>query len=200
MGTWLMKFEVDAALGVDPALGELVFRQPDGTFEVHLENHRMEPGCESPSLHAYFLFQADSLDDAETSGEEHCRRFLDFLVFTTGARFRASSRLCVYDWSTGADWREGYVYRNFPNPDLPQLVLDHGISSSIELLLSANADADSPDLQATRPRSQIDARCARSPSIVPTVRRYRPTVRTHLRRSGSSLPGTSQMMPIECTG
>lgn len=159
-----MKFEVNAALGVDTALGELVFRQPDGTFEVYLENHRMEPGCESPSLHAYFLFQADSLDDAETSGEERCRRFLDFLVFTTGARFRASSRLCVYDWSTGADWREGYVYRNFPNPDLPQLVLDHGISSSIELLLSANADADlrqavhwfSAGVSATSPEEQFE--------------------------------------------
>ena len=142
MRTWLMKFEVESDLGVESGLGELVFRQPDVTLEVHLENHRMEPGCESPSLHAYFLFRADGLNDAEAAGEKHCRRFLDFLVFVTGARFRVSRRLCVFDWSTDADWREGYVYRHFPNPDLPQLVLGQGISSSIELLLSASADAD----------------------------------------------------------
>ena len=61
MGTWLMKFEVEADLGIEPSLGELVFKHPQGLFEVHLENHQMEPGCKSPSLHAYFLFQADGL-------------------------------------------------------------------------------------------------------------------------------------------
>ena len=142
MGTWLMKFEFEADLGVEAAIKELVFKQPDGTFTVHLENDRMEPGCESPSLDAYFLFQADDLDDAEASGEKHCRRFLDFLVFATGARFRVSRRLCLFDWSADAEWRKGYIYKRFPNPDLPQLVLGPEISSSIELLLAADANGD----------------------------------------------------------
>ena len=142
MGTWLMKFEVEADIGIEASLKELVFKHPGGSFEVHLENHLMDPGCKSPSLHAYFLFQADGPDDAEVRGEEHCSRFLDVLVFTTGARFRAGRRLCVFDWSPGVNHRQGYVYNNFPDPNLPQLVLGQGISSSIELLLSADASVD----------------------------------------------------------
>ena len=142
MGTWLMKFEVEADLGVDLKLGELVFRQPDGRFTVHLKNHQMEPGCDSPSLHAYFSFQADDIDRAEAAGEEHCARFLDFLVFATGARFHMSRRVCVFDWAADVDWRHGYIYKQFPNPDLPQLVLDQSTSSTLTLLLSADANAD----------------------------------------------------------
>ena len=230
MGTWLMKFEVEADIGIEASLKELVFRHPGGSFEVHLENHLMDPGCKSPSLHAYFLFQADGPDDAEVRGEEHCSRFLDVLVFTTGARFRAGRRLCVFDWSPGVNHRQGYVYNNLPDPNLPQLVLGQGISSSIELLLSADASVDlrqavhwfsagvsarrrrnslnsfgsrsrqSRDSRGTRRRFQIDVRCAESPSIVRSVRRYRPTVRTQHSRSSSSLRGTSPMMRTKCTG
>ena len=142
MGTWLMKFEVKADIGIEASLRELVFKHPDGSFEVHLENHQMEPGCKSPSLHAYFLFQADGPDDAEVRGEKHCSQFLDVLVFTTGARFRAGRRIYVFDWSPGVDRRQGYVYNQFPDPNLPQLVLGQCISSSIELLSSADANAD----------------------------------------------------------
>ena len=164
MGTWLMKFEVEADLGIEPSLGELVFKHPQGLFEVHLENHQMEPGCKSPSLHAYFLFQADGLDDAAVTGETHCRQFLDVLVFTTGARFRVGRRLCVFDWSADAEHRQGYVYNQFPDPNLPQLVLGQPISSSIELLLSADASADlrqavhwfSVGVSATSPEEQFE--------------------------------------------
>ena len=192
MGTWLMKFEVEADLGIEPSLGELVFKHPQGLFEVHLENHQMEPGCKSPSLHAYFLFQADGLDDAAVTGETHCRQFLDVLVFTTGARFRVGRRLCVFDWSADAEHRQGYVYNQFPDPNLPQLVLGQPISSSIELLLSAELvqicgkpcigfplacprrhrrnnlnffglqSRQSRDSRGTRRRCQIDVRCAKA--------------------------------------
>ena len=137
-----MKFEIAADLGVEAALEELVFRQPDGTLTVHLENHRMEPGCESPSVSAFLLFQADDLDDAEARGEKHCGRFLDFLAFATGARFRIERRICLFDWSADAEWRHGYVYKSFPNPGLPQLVLNSKIAATIELLLAADANGD----------------------------------------------------------
>ena len=184
MGAWLMKFELAADLGVEGALEELVFRQPDGAFIVHLENHRMEPGCESPSLNAYFLFQADDLDDAEVRGEKHCGRFLDFLAFATSARFRVGRRICLFDWSADAEWRHGYIYKSFPNPDLPQLVLDPKIASTIELLLAADAKGDlsqavhwfSAGTSADTPEEQFQlfwfsietiARCSRDKAKVP---------------------------------
>jgi hypothetical protein len=49
MPRWLMKFSVEAHLGVEPGTSALSFHHPDGRYEVHLENLQMDPGHEDPS-------------------------------------------------------------------------------------------------------------------------------------------------------
>lgn len=142
MARWLMKFELEGHLGVEPRAPRLTFKHPNGLYEVHLENHHMVPGCEVPLLHAYLLFEADTIEDADGDGEKTMRRFADFLAFTTGARFRIKRPLCLFDWSPQVSERHGYVYRYFPDPEVPQLILGDRHVPTLELLLAADTDQD----------------------------------------------------------
>lgn len=142
MPHWLMKLEVEGHLGIEDALPRLTFKHPRGQYEVHLENSDMRPGCEVPLLNAYLTFDADSLEGAEVAGQALIQRFLEFLAFSTGSRFRVRRPLCLLDWSTGIVERQGYVYRSFSNPDVPQRVLNGLLASTLELLLWSDADAD----------------------------------------------------------
>ena len=142
MPRWLMKFEIEGHLGVEPDLPHLAFKHPNGHYEVEIENHHMLPGCEVPLLHAYLLFEADTIDAADGSGEKTMRRFVDFLAFTTGSRFRIKRPLCLFDWSAGIHERHGYVYRYFPDPQVPQLILGKRHIPTLELLLAADTDQD----------------------------------------------------------
>lgn len=143
MPRWLMKFEVEAHLGVVAGVPRLILRHPKGHYEVQLENHQMQPGMEVPLLNAYLLFEADTIEAADLLGEKLMKQFLDFLAFTTGSRFRVKRPLCLFDWTTGVQERHGYVYRYFPDPGLPQLVLSDRLVPALELLLASD---DEPDL------------------------------------------------------
>ena len=142
MPHWLMKLEIEGQLGVEAGTESLIYRHPGGDYEVHLQNLRMEPGCETPLLAAFLLFPAETLEDAENVGEEHARSFVDFLSFTTGARFRAREPLFVYDWTPGVAEREGMVFHHAPDPDLPQLVMNKELATSLESLLCSSSDSE----------------------------------------------------------
>lgn len=142
MPRWLMKFEIEGQLGVELGIQRLVYRHPAGTYEVHLENLHMEHGCEAPLLAAYVIFDADTLEDAESAGNRHVRSFVDFLPFTTGYRFRIKRELCLFDWTKGIAKRRGIRFQHFSDPLLPQLVLSHQHVLTLERLLLSDTDPD----------------------------------------------------------
>ena len=142
MARWLMKFEIEGHLGIEPEVPRLTFRHPHDSYEIHLENYHMDPGCEAPLLNGYVLFNAETIDIADASGEKLLVRYLDFLSLTTGMRFKVKRRLCLFDWTLGVTERQGFVYRNFTDPDIPQLVLNQELVSTIEALNSSNIDTD----------------------------------------------------------
>ena len=71
-------------------------------------------------------------------------KFLQFLSFATGARFRVRRPMCLFDWSVDVhDVRDGFVYHHFANPDLPQLVMNSAVVLTVEELLNSDGvDAD----------------------------------------------------------
>jgi hypothetical protein len=142
MPRWLMKFEIEGHLGVEREISRLVYRHPAGKYEVHLENQYMEPGCQSPLLMAYIIFDADNIEAAESSGDRHMRSFVDFLPFTTGYRFRIRRALCLFEWTKGIAKHRGTVFQYFPDPSLPQLVLSRQHVLTLERLLLSDTDPD----------------------------------------------------------
>lgn len=142
MPRWLMKIEVEGHLGIVPEQEWLVYRHPRGDYEVHIRNHVMDPGCERPSLTAFFLYTAETMEAAESAGVEHARTFGDFLSFSTGARFRMGDPLCLYDWTDGKSMREGVVFHYAPDPELPQLVLDGEHAETVMALLGGDDDTE----------------------------------------------------------
>jgi hypothetical protein len=143
MARWLMKFELESDFGVERGTPRLIFKHPRDLYEVHLENHHMEPGCEAPLLHAYVLFfSEDSLDSAEKTGEKHFKQFVNFLTFAGGVRFRIKRRLCLFDWTAGIAERDGYMYGNFPDPNLPQLIMNDNLVSAVEALLRSDDEQE----------------------------------------------------------
>jgi hypothetical protein len=143
MARWLMKFEVEGHIGVEPSMPRLIFKHPRNLYEVHLENCHMEPGCEVPLLNAYILFVSeDSLESADRTGDKHFSRFLDFLTFAAGVRFRIKRRLCLFDWTPEVAERHGYIYRYFGDPSLPQLLLTDGLAASVEGLLRSDSEEE----------------------------------------------------------
>jgi hypothetical protein len=142
MPRWLMKFEIEGQLGVEVGIPRLVYKHPAGTYEVHFENRHMEPGCETPLLTVYVIFDADTLEDAEIAGNRHVRSFVDFLPFTTGYRFRIKRPLCLFDWTKGIAKRRGIVFHHASDPMLPQLIMGHEHASTLERLLSSDTDPD----------------------------------------------------------
>lgn len=137
-----MKLEIEGHLGVELGTGSLVYRHPSGDYTVHLANLRMEPGCEKPLLSAFLTYDAESLEEAESVGEKYARSFGDFLAFTTGARFRVSEPLFVYDWTPGLAKREGLVFHYAPDPSLPQLVMNSEHAESLQSLLGSDSDSE----------------------------------------------------------
>lgn len=142
MARWLMKFEVEAHLGVESKVPRLIFKHPTDRYEVHLENNQMEPGCEVPLLNAFLLFDSETLQVADNAGKNIFEKFLDFLVATTGMRFRIKRRVCLFDWSPGVEQRDGYVYQHFADPNFPQLLLNPQIASVVESLLVSDVDPE----------------------------------------------------------
>jgi hypothetical protein len=143
MARWLMKFELEGQFGVERSVARLVFRHPRDLYEVHLENQHMEPGCAVPLLNAYVLFfSEDRLESAEKAGEKHFSRFVDFLTFAAGVRFRVRHRLCLFDWTAGITERHGYIYKNFPDPNLPQLLMNDDLVSTVEALLRSDNEQE----------------------------------------------------------
>src|SRR5687767_1873647 len=126
MPHWVMKFEVEAHLGVRSDLPQLSFTHPSGTYQVHLENQNMQPGCEMPLLNAYIVFDEGDFDPSNhtanrhnfkpvsEAGEKYLTRFLYFLSFTTGCLFRIKHRVCLFDWTPRVAQRHGIIYRRFP--------------------------------------------------------------------------------------
>jgi hypothetical protein len=143
MAHWLMKFELEGHFGVERSVARLIFRHPRDLYEVHLENQHMEPGCEVPLLNEYLLFFCEnSIESAEKAGEKHFSRFVDFLTFAAGVRFRIKRRLCLFDWTPGITERNGYMYRNFPDPNLPQLLMKDDLVSTVEALLRSDGEQE----------------------------------------------------------
>src|SRR6266404_4387699 len=156
MARWVMKFEVEADLGVESEQRILSFTHPAGTYDVHLENQNMEPGCETPLLNSYVVFEEQDFDPSHSdhvtdldnfkpvaeAGEKHLTRFLYFLSFATGCRFRIGRRICLFDWTPGIAQRHGVVYRKFANPDFPVLALNQELLTTIEKVIQSEADED----------------------------------------------------------
>jgi hypothetical protein len=156
MGHWVMKFEVEGDLGVETGVPVLLFTHPSGAYQIHLENHNMQPGCDIPLLNAYIVFDEgdlspglgtpetnrDTYESASNAAEKYLTRFLYFLNFATGYRFRLKRRLCLFDWTPAVAQRHGIVYRDFPDPNLPLLALNQELLSSIEQLVEADLDDD----------------------------------------------------------
>ena len=135
MTRWLMKFEVEAHLGTKADVGGLVFKHPQGTYEVHLQNADVRPGIELPLVYAYVLFDAENIETAATDGARHLGDFIDTLVFCTGSRFRKRSRLSLFDWTPDVKERHGRIYKSQPDPNVPQLVLDESLVPALETCL-----------------------------------------------------------------
>ena len=144
MARWMMKFEVEGDLGVEADRPELIFRHPSSFYHVQVRNHEMAAGVETPLLYMFVLFDSDDLRSADTQGPQHLNKFLQFLSFATGSRFRVRRPMCLFDWSVDVqDQRHGYVYHHFPNSDLPQLVMNDDVVATVEELLNSDGgDAD----------------------------------------------------------
>jgi len=135
MPRWLMKFAVEAHLGTKADVAELVFKHPNGAYEVHLQNGDVRPGIELPLLLAYVLFDSENIDAAAIEGPRHLDGFIDTLVFCTGSRFRNRSRLALFDWTPGVRERHGRIYKTQPDPNVPQLILDESLIPALETCL-----------------------------------------------------------------
>lgn len=140
MSRWLIKYEIEAQLGIESKLPFLNIKHPKGLWEVHLENFHMEPNCEIPLLIGYILFESDTLEDAEIKGEKYSDQLIDFLTFTAKTRFKKKNKLCLFDWTPKIKERIGYVYKVVPNPHFPQLYLNEGLGKSVEILLAAESN------------------------------------------------------------
>lgn len=156
MTRWVMKFEVEADLGVESDQPSLSFAHPSGTYQVHFENQNMEPGCETPLLNAYVVFEEGEFDPSKSgpdrdvdsfkpiseAGEKHLTKFLYFLSFATGCRFRIGRRICLFDWTPGVARRHGIIYRKFPNPEFPVLALNQDLLTTIEKVIPSETDEE----------------------------------------------------------
>ena len=103
MPHWMMKFEVEGHLGVESTVPEVVFHHPNGLYEVHVRNLRMDPGVEKPLLHMFILFDADDLPSADAQGTEHLNRFLQFLSFARARDFESGILATSREKPTGAE-------------------------------------------------------------------------------------------------
>ena len=139
MPRWLMKYGIEAHLGLNAKLPELVFNHPKGTYIVHLQNADVRPGIALPLLHAYVIYEADDIDTAADVGARHLSDVLDTLVFCTGSRFRTHARLALFDWTPGIEERHGRIYSGHPDPNIPQLVLDDSLIPALEVCLLGEA-------------------------------------------------------------
>lgn len=144
MPKWMMKFEVEAHLGVREDLKSLVFKHPALKYEIHFQNHIMSPGVETPLLFAYVVFDAENIDEAADAGAQHLRDFLDLLGFSTGVRYKIHRRIAVYDWTEGVSSRQGRMYTSLPHPNTPMLILDESFTPTLATFLEG---ADSEPLQ-----------------------------------------------------
>ena len=165
MPRWMMQFEIEGHLGVEADRRELIFRHPSGFYDVHVRNHKMAAGVGTPLLYMFVLFDSDDIRSADMQGREHVNKFLRFLSFATGSGFRVRRPMCLFDWSVNVqDQRHGCVYHHFPNPDLPQLVMNDDVVATVEALLNSyGGDVDvmqallwfSSAVTASRPENQF---------------------------------------------
>ena len=84
----------------------------------------------------------DNFKPVSEAGEKYLTRFLYFLSFITGCRFRIRRRLCLFDWTPGVAQRHGIIYRRFPDPNFPLLALKPELLVTIEQLIGSEADND----------------------------------------------------------
>lgn len=140
MPRWLMKYEIEAQLGIVPNLPYLNIKHPKSLWVAHLENFHMEPGCEIPLLIGYILFESDTIEETEIKGKKYSDQLIDFLTFTAKTRFRKRKKLCLFDWTPKIAERIGYIYKVFPNPHFPQLYLNEGLGKTVETLLATESN------------------------------------------------------------
>ncbi len=135
MPRWIMKFEVEAHLGVRDDLSSMAYRHPTLGYEVHFKNGDMKPGKETPLMYAFIIFDAPDIDVAPETGGQYLRDFLDVLGFATGVRYRTHRRIGIYDWTPGVKSREGRIYTSISDPNKPLLILDETFAPTVETFL-----------------------------------------------------------------
>jgi hypothetical protein len=124
MVRWMIKVEVEGHLGIKEIGGTLVFHHPNGDYDVYLKNLDMSSGIEKPMLSIFLIFNAGNIAEADKIWRRYLDRFLEFLSFATGSRFRLNRPVCLFDWSPDeSSMRQGYVYQRFSDASIPQLVM-----------------------------------------------------------------------------
>jgi hypothetical protein len=143
MPLWMMQFDVEADLGIRSDLLELVFRHPDGHYEMRMRNLDVTPGREKTLLSLFSFIEQANIASAERAGARHADRFLDVLSVAAGSLYRVVRRRCLWDWSRDVtDWRRGRIYGGPLPPESPQLLLDGSVARTVEILLNADGGAN----------------------------------------------------------
>jgi hypothetical protein len=135
MPRFLANWEVESDLILPPEQRFLRYEHPNSLYTVFFRNIS-ERRNEQAYLSMQFVFDAPSLKEAKTTGEEQAKEFLDYLCFSSNIRIRLRTLLQIFNWEPSTTgMREALYYaRPTENSDAPFEVLNDELLSSLAML------------------------------------------------------------------
>ena len=131
MKRYAVDFEIEAEACLVDADKELLYKRPDGTYEIHVRDLHTEAGIEKPLLSVQVMLDAEDMEQAKEKSLHHLGQFLDLLTFVSSAGFRIHKVMRTIDWTPGEEMRRCHLYHRFPDPNIPVRCLDDRMIESI---------------------------------------------------------------------
>ncbi len=135
---WIMKFEIESFAELSDGVETLKFENKSLNHDIYLQSQKEKFQSSIPTIYGYVIFHEENIEEAIEIGQKIMARFLDVLGFTTCVRYKIIRKIAIFDWTIGIIKREGKLFTYFPNPNLPQLIIDGDIVFTTEVFLSAN--------------------------------------------------------------
>jgi hypothetical protein len=135
MPTFLGNWEVESDLVVPEGIPFLRYEHPASSYTVFLRNIDEKRRDDLTFISMQLVFDAPTLDETRTIGEQHAKEFLDYLAFTTNLKVRLRALLHIYSWEQNSELRDGLIWsRAYAQDDAPYNALIDPILSTVNLL------------------------------------------------------------------
>ena len=131
---FLVEYEIEAH-GIFDEVDILNFKHPRSDVEIVLIEKLIDLNKEDILLSAYVIFNSESMETANDSGDAIISEFIDVLTFVTSMNFRIVKRLRVIDWTPGVKERDYWQITQFPGDERPYKVLTKDVIDTVQVFL-----------------------------------------------------------------